>query len=449
LGRRDHQVKVRGYRVELREIENVLLNLPGVREATVVAERRGDETELIGFVVADPSLADADALRAPLRAALPAWKIPARLIRVADALPLTHTGKVDRQALRQLVDAQPKPDVKPAASTADRLERQILDIWTSLLGRGGFDVDDDFFEVGGTSLAAAELLAQIERQFGRKISIPTLLKQPTVSRLAAVLRADAPTTVNADSHVVRLKEGSGPRPPLVCVPMAHGSALTYMPLARLLDEGQPVVALEFSDDVNHADDRVEQTAAKFVAQLRREFLRGPYRLCGHSYGAVLAFEMARQLVAAGCEVGLLAMLDGVVPGSQRPLPAIRRAPLHVRRLVALGARGAWRDLSQRVIARDAKTPEAAGGALPTPNRRTHAFRRYRPGRYDGTITLLRAVEPLASWQFFQPQPFNGWDAVCDRVVVRDVPGDHLSMFKEPHLRQTAAVLNECLRQSNA
>jgi amino acid adenylation domain-containing protein len=476
LGRRDHQVKVRGYRVELREVEQALLALPGVKEVAVIAERAGDETRLVGFAVMRDGHVVTDgpaaALRAEMRLALPEWKVPAR-IHVVDALPLTLTGKVDRQVLGQFDnaargDARPPEDaVATRAGASDLLVAELATIWEALLSGIKVGPDDDFFELGGHSLLAAQLLHRVGQRFGRSLTPGDLVGAPTVRRLAELIRSPADESgpapgavaVGRDPAVVSLK-ASGCWPPLFCVPVVGGSALTYVPLARRLSADQPVYALELpqGSDGGFTVESVGQVARWMVGHVRRVCPRGPYRLCGHSFGAVLAYEMARQLGAAGGRVELLAMLDGRVPGSRRLLPLHRRLPLHLHRLAGGGARQGMSYLADRVrrIARRAmlvgdrcmETGQSGGAArVPGAERQAalrRALRAYRPPPYPGTVTLFRAAVPPAGSQFNVPEPMNGWDGCAARVEVLPIPGDHLTILHEPNLTVLAAALDERL-----
>ncbi len=466
LGRRDGQVKVRGYRVELREVEQALLTQPGVVEAAVIAESLADEARLVGFVVMTAGATyRVDAMREGLRSLLPDWKTPTQICALA-ALPLTLTGKIDRQALKDHVAAErEKTPAQLSTGTFDPLEAQLAAIWEEVLGRTGIKPDDDFFDLGGHSLSAAQVMHKVKRRIGASLPLSVLQEARTVRHLAGVLRrrnADAGESPESDDVIVALREG-GRRTPLFCIPAAGGSALTYQPLARLMSDDQPVYALRFpeTDSAGNGLPSVEQIAAGFVEQIRQRWPHGPYRLCGHSYGAVLAFEMAQQFRAAGERVDLLAMLDGRVPGAQRLLPMHRRLLMHLGRFASRGPREAAAYVVDRLRARrpkpagQSRNDVAPAGDVPVgdaasvsiqnmteASRRT--FRAYRPRPYPGTITLFRAAAQPDWARFNAPQPLNGWDAFCGHVEVHPSPGDHLTMLREPNLAVLAGMLNVCL-----
>lgn len=436
MGRRDGQVKIRGYRVETSEIERALMTLPGIKEAAVIALPAAEESTLAGFVVMrDGALFVAEALRAELRPVMPRWKIPAQLYPLA-SLPLTLTGKYDRQLLRRQALAVPAAAAVVAEAPAPEQDATVAGltaIWEDLLGRTGIGSAQDFFDLGGDSLMAVELMLRIERRFGRSLTLGALVPEATIAALARLLaRPGQPASI------ATLRPGDG-EVPLFCIPPASGSALAYRPLARLLAQDQPVHVVQFDGD---GAGSFEDLAAHCALQLRLAWPAGPYRLCGHSFGGVLAYETARQLRAAGQAVDLLAIFDARPPGARRRLPMRQRLPLYLRRLAALGPSAAANDLVQRLRAQLSPVPDAPAEAA-----RLAALRSYRPPAYPGVVTLFRA-EIGPDWLELEvaPQPFNGWEAFCAEVRLHVIPGDHFSMMQEPNLGRLAGILGACLAE---
>jgi aryl carrier-like protein len=189
LGRVDGQLKIRGYRVEPGEIEAVLRRHPGVQDAALVARPQEDgEPILVGYVVA-PSAPPTEELQALLRGALPAYMIPAKLVRI-DALPLTASGKVDRGALPEPGDS-PRETEYVAPRTP--YEESLAEIWEELLGVKPVGVHDDFFALGGHSLLATQVVIRIRRKHA-DIPLHSIFDFPTVAGLAEVV-AQAEGTV--------------------------------------------------------------------------------------------------------------------------------------------------------------------------------------------------------------------------------------------------------------
>ena len=186
LGRADHQVKLRGFRIEPGEIEAVLGRCPGVRQAVVVArEDRPGEKYLAAYVVADEETR-ASEVRAFLRERLPEYMVPAAVVSLA-SLPQTPSGKIDRKQL-----PVPSPEAAPeglAVAARTPTEALVASIVAEVLGRAEVGVEDDFFDIGGHSLLATQVLSRIRKAFGRELSLRVLFETPTVAGLARQLDA--------------------------------------------------------------------------------------------------------------------------------------------------------------------------------------------------------------------------------------------------------------------
>ena len=179
-GRNDRQVKLRGFRIELEEIENALRETPDVRDCAVVLRHdSGPEPALVAYVV--PAGGDAAALQADLAQRLPNYMVPTRWVGL-DALPLTAGGKLDRNALPRPAE-RPRPAEPPAARTGTPLEATIAAVWAEVLGRSDVGVEDPLFSVGANSLHVFRIAARLQRQ-GIAVDARDLMKNPTVAALA-------------------------------------------------------------------------------------------------------------------------------------------------------------------------------------------------------------------------------------------------------------------------
>jgi amino acid adenylation domain-containing protein len=196
LGRRDHQVKIRGYRVDIREVDSALLQLDDVREAATIGRQEGDEFRLISFVVLkDGSQFDPLVLRESLRGYLPDWKIPARFHAIP-VLPVTLTGKVDRQRLDAAMSggdlpASPGAAVSAASPNPDSptaIEQELAEIWKTALRLDAVGFDDNFLQLGGDSISMMTALDRVERQYGIRIAPAEFFNQGTIRHLAAHIR---------------------------------------------------------------------------------------------------------------------------------------------------------------------------------------------------------------------------------------------------------------------
>jgi amino acid adenylation domain-containing protein len=317
LGRSDSQVKIRGFRIEVGEIEAVLRQHPAVEHAVVQAH--GDpqkDRRLAAYVVLhrEQTLTDAD-LRTFLQTYLPEYMIPAAFLFL-ETLPVTSNGKLDRQQL-PVPDFAASQQTVPFVAPRDALELQLCLLWEEVLQVSPLSITANFFEVGGHSLLAVQLMAQVKQRFHQEFPLALLFQEATIERFAVVLRRHVVTPV--DSCVVGLQT-SGTRAPLFFVHPAGGSAFCYVTLARYLGQEQPFYGLQTPGlyDEQALSSDVRELAACYVQAIRAVQPEGPYHLGGWCVGGIIAYEMACQLQQSGEEVALLALLDSASPA---PLPA--------------------------------------------------------------------------------------------------------------------------------
>jgi thioesterase domain-containing protein len=454
LGRVDHQVKVRGFRIELGEIEAALGTHPGVRQAVAVARADGaGDKRLAAYVVAADVCPTASDLRAHLKEHLPEYMVPADFVFLP-AIPLTPNGKVDRKAL-------PSPQAGTTASgyvpPRTPLEIQMAFLWEEVLGRRPVGITDNFFEIGGHSLLAARLFARIEAVLGRALPLRALFEAPTVEGLAALfLRAQGEYSWPT---VVPVRPG-GSGVPLFCVTRPAVNPLGYVFLAQQLPPEQSVYVLQSAryrrEDVEpYRDEEFVALAAEYVAEMRAVQPVGPYLLTGYCEGALIAFHMARQLRAAGQDVGLLAMLDAW------PVENTRSYWWSQVWVAQRGLARFWRLGRAEKVQRLRKWTRRALGPLgrlagrrpgPVPNGAKEAYaQRYftrtdaAPAVFDGKITVFR-VRKQPYWRIRDDQ--LGWGKWAQGgVEVHEVPGEHLTLLREPHVQVLAAKLQDCLARA--
>ncbi len=310
IGRIDTQVKIRGFRIELGEIEATLASHPDLASVAVVARPHQGRTRLVAYLVAarDASERPAiDALRRHLAQTLPDHMIPQAYVWL-DALPVTRNAKLDLRAL-------PEPEAADAvaadyAPPRNAREAALAEVWAEVLGLARVGIDDNFFDIGGHSLIALRLTALVEARLGVKTPVSAVFQHQTVRAFAEALQDDR---TPQSSPLVRLQAGQG-ETPLFCIHPVGGGAMGYLPLARALGPALPVYGLQALDQPLAAS--IGDMAARYLAAIRDVQPHGPYRLLGHSFGGLVAFETTRQLEAAGEAVSLLALLDTSIPDAQ-------------------------------------------------------------------------------------------------------------------------------------
>ena len=292
-GRIDHQVKVRGFRVELGEVEATLMRHPAVREAVVVAAGE----HLNAYLVCQRELPDDNEVRDHLYRSLPEHMIPANFTWL-EALPSTATGKVDRQALASS-SVEPTAGKRRLLAPRNEVELSLAQIWQELLGTKPIGVDENFFRLGGSSLLSVRLVTAIERRLGVRLPLSGIFEMPTIERLASGLKEHLrPRDV---SPLVVLRP-EGKARPFFCVHPVGGNVFCYMELAHRLGEEQPFYGLQSVAPAaveSGSEKRLETMASEYLEALREIQPCGPYALGGWSMGGVVAFEMARQLEGGG------------------------------------------------------------------------------------------------------------------------------------------------------
>jgi thioesterase domain-containing protein/acyl carrier protein len=331
-------------------------------------------------------------------------------------------------------------------------EETVAAIWSEVLERGDIGPEDDFFELGGDSLLAVWLVEEIAQRTGRELPLSVLLEGATVRQLARALDAEG-----AEPGMWRGINVQGTRCPLFWI---HGWA-ELLSMRNYFDTDQPVFQVQ--DPLAgrwQVKPPLELTARRYVEELRRIQREGPYQLIGYSFGGVIAYEMARQLLASGERVGFLGLLDTPAPGYAFPLSATLRmhkanADQFRRMLVELRTRS-W--LSRGTYIRHAlpaitrhrwfrwilkNLPQ--DWRVPTPPGSVDRIH-YRPNRYSGHIVLFWATE---GWARLTGTPDLGWGRLVDGgLTVRAVPGNHRTMAYGRNAPILARHVMESLTQAS-
>jgi thioesterase domain-containing protein/acyl carrier protein len=436
-------VKIRGYRVELEEIEAVLGAHPGVHEVVVMArENASGEKTLVAYLVpAREQVPTASELRSYLKQKLPHYMVPSAFV-LLEVMPKTPNGKTDKRAL-------PAPKAADFAETQEyvaptnELEAKLATIWENILDKKPVGIRDNFFELGGHSLLAARLMHRIEQQLGERLPLAALLQAPTIEQLAAMLRHDEAST--AWSSMVAIQP-EGTRPLFFCVHGVGGNVVGFRDLARHMGNDQPFYALQPQglDGKRECLGSIPQMAELYLQEIRKVQPEGPYRIGGYSFGGLVAYEMAQMLEAQGIEVALLALFDtypGKMESRSSQLKSLFSLPLK-EQVSFVWKKGTFvlmtlqKRLELRMLPRALRHVRQAC---------SKAAGDYDVQPYSGRVTLFRVREksvgslndPYAIW----------WRVAVGGVDLREISGDHLSLLKEPQVRFLAEELSHCLAQS--
>jgi len=483
IGRADSQVKIRGVRIELAEIEAVISAEAGVASAlAMVREVAPGDSRLLCYYVPTPGeTPDEPRIRAALRRVLPQNMMPSALVALPE-FPITRNGKVDRQALPlPRISLQRSAEYKAPRTT---IEHELVQIWEKLLDRKPIGIREDFFEIGGHSLMAVRMLGEIARLRGRVVPLAWLFESSTIESLGARIGADV--QAQTEPPLVVLQPDEKGRPLAFVHGDVRGAGWYCRRLAPLANPDAPLLVLPtLGADEEDQVWRISTMAERHVAELRKVQPHGPYRLAGFCVGGIIAFEMARQLRAAGEAVERLIVIDSsatnarihlarpllaLVPGRGRArlarqaamMKRLRRYDMRLRQVARLGVSQQLQWVNRNITRRWRRLVEPQGVA-PAPVQVTdttgldaaavlthaaganvllsqdQAASAYIPGKYDGTIDLVWAE---GSEDVQRVDPTHGWWRVARKVRTHQIVAHHIGLITNdlPKLAETLRAI---------
>jgi thioesterase domain-containing protein/acyl carrier protein len=444
VGRKGRTIRLRGYNVEPFQVECELMRQPNVADAVVLLydSAAGEEPSLVGYVVA-PTNASPSAIRAGLAERLPSYMVPSHIV-VLDSFPIASSGKIDLNALPP--PRREQPHLVPFRTPTDEREHELCTIWKEVLKLPKIGIDDDFFELGGTSLQALTVFAKIEARLGCSLSPSTIIQAPTIARLAEFIRATTGTSL------VPLRT-SGTGLPLFLVTPGYYGVMQCRHLVSHLKSDRPVFGLQpLPLDGKHRIPRtIESMAADYITEIRRVQPHGPYFIAGHCYGGRVSFEIAQQLVREGERVSFLGLIDTVfhrasVQASPLLSEAVRLSGKvrDVEGFQDLLARGRI-FIKWRVWCRLLDLWFRQGRAIPHAHRVSYygwichrAKLHYAAKPYTGHITMFSSTgNSQRQRAYWGPLASGG-------LTVLEVPAGHADIVLPPHSKLLAEYFDACL-----
>ena len=442
LGRNDFQVKIRGFRIELGDIETKLAEHPAVREVVVLAqEKRDGVKQLVAYLVPKdgpvPSIAE---LRDFLKQKMPDFMVPSAFMFLT-ALPVTPNGKLDRKAL-------PEPSLNLQVAEANfiaprnPLEQQLAELWTEVLKLERIGIHDNFFALGGHSLLAVKAIAEINKRFATDLALGVIYQSPTIEQLSLIISSG----IRQPSwYSIVPIQTQGSRPPLFAI-----HTITLLDLPRHLGQDQPLYFLRYGMAGESSDHSVKlpplkDVASHYISEMQQVQPEGPYHLIGFSFGGLIAYEMASQLLARGYQVNWVGLLDTHLTDEQQALPLTRI----IRKVLSQ---------DPRKLVKKAKTKV---NNLIAPNKYGTDFwphiytsapditcrSAYQPDIYPGRVTLFQASERESMFFTLDP-PEQEWKKLLgDRLDVQQVPGQHFYICQEPHVQTLTKKIRACMDKS--
>ena len=324
LGRRDHQIKLSGYRIELSEIESVLQTHPALGEAVVMLDESRAQPQLAAFVSAESRLSS-DEVRNYLQGHLPRYMLPAQII-ILDALPQTPNGKLDRAALLAHLSTQNQAAEAETESVgpANEIETRLQSIWEEILGQPVPDTQISFFDMGGSSLQAIRLFARIQEAFDQNLPLSLILEAPSIVSLASnLVRRDSA------SRSLFTLQPEGSAPPLYLIQVNRFGLIHYQKLIELLGTSRPIYGLALPEDSIGSTKSLHQIAQEFAAMIQQQQPQGPYYLAGLSVAGVIAYEVASILHTETNQAAFPIMFDTYGPSYPEIVPITQAIPRNI------------------------------------------------------------------------------------------------------------------------
>jgi thioesterase domain-containing protein/acyl carrier protein len=467
VGRNDNQVKIRGFRIELGEIEARLAEHPKVREAVVLArEDEPGDKRLVAYVVADQEAEEDDSgnkkaglwiseLRAHLSAVLPDYMVPAAYVRM-ERLPLTLNGKIDRKSL-----PEPDKDIREQEYVGPRnaTEETLCRLWQEVLRSERVGIHDNFFNTGGHSLLAVQVISRIKQAFTVEMPLSVLFAAPTVARMAEHIAAANEPDRSQSSPVLVNIQPHGSWPPFFCVHAVGGQVISYAELSQELGLEQPFYGLQ-SPPANYFPEpgvSIEQLATLYNRELRSVQPRGPYLLSGWSMGGLVAWEMAQQLRKEGEIISLLALIDSAPPSRYREaedrddeISMLARFAMDMSRLVGrdpgplverflqAAEQDQWKMVQETLTSSGVLAPKTAHAEmtalLEVYTRNFRAMNNYSIQTSEQAVIYFRASETPERFSIVWTKWAGG------SIQFHSVPGDHFTMLRRPGVRIIAETL---------
>ncbi|HBE72104.1 MAG TPA: hypothetical protein DDW52_28540 [Planctomycetaceae bacterium] len=450
LGRNDHQVKINGYRIELGEIESVISAHPLVDQAVVTLHHVDSQPRLVAFAKMLDSEVTVTSLRDFLKAKLPGYMVPS-IIEFLREIPLTANGKVDRKNLPEPRLDRPELETQFAEPTTT-MQAELVSIFKHVLGTERVGINDDFFELGGTSLAAARLMNALEEKQQRRLPLALLLSNPSVEKLAKILEDEG--WEPSWKSLVPISPG-GSKSPLYCVHAAGGNVLVYRDLARHLGDDRPIFGLQseaLAGDLPDEPD-VQAIAERYTREIIAMQPTGVYNLCGYCLGGTIAYEIAVQLRKQGRAIGTVALFDThrtwlEYSWAQEAYSGMQQIYFHAANLALSGPKGMqafikekYAELRRRMSRKAAARRSKASADLKQQIHVLDTFydrvtMEYSPAELDARVVVFKPRRAYTGYD----RHTHGWEGLIENLKLVSLPVYPAGMMLEPFVTQLASEL---------
>lgn len=436
IGRSDEQIKLNGARVEVKEIEAYILAHSLASNCKILKKLNQDNSQYLScFIISKESeKTDLEEIKKSLKSFFPAYMLPKEYC-LLKKFPLTINGKVDIQALLEIKVETAKQNIEQPCSQYEVL---LKNIWKDILKNDCIDMDGNFFEMGGNSFLVLQLVHQIKKKLGISVSIRDIFLQPTIKEQAAIIENCTPiigkinyhTSATIPNPIIPL-QAKGSQTPLFLIHPIGGSIFWYTKLATLMGDSRPIYGIQ--------DPGIElkkpiftsiKTMAKFYAQAITETQpTGPYLIGGASFGATVALEIANQLKKQKHVVLSIIILDGwgVYPNTLLDADYFRRSM--ERQQTDIKAQFEVFGITE------------AEYLFALQWHRLGLLWKYQMKNIPFSVALYKAKEVLPAFELIE-DPLNHWNQFAQQPInLYQVPGNHETMFYEPHVHILAELIN--------
>jgi thioesterase domain-containing protein len=356
--------------------------------------------------------------------------------------------------------SQQHNDLQDYVAPSDVIERQLAEMWQSILGIPRISVRDSFFSLGAGSLVALRLVTRMNRIFTTDLGLASLITNSTIESIAEIIRNRV--SAKSTSSLVPLK-ADGAEPPLFILHGVGGNIINFYGLSMRIDPSLPVYGVQSQALLagQPALLRVEDMAAHYIQEIRKIQPHGPYRLLGYSFGGTMALEMAHQLRAAGEVVAPIGMLDArsvhFERAFERELSTQDKVSRRLTRFTGNTSSLSWRNrfsyIADKLCTRVVRISSTLGHklglrTLPSFLKSAYdinhaALNHYKLRPYDGKLILFRAAEQ----DYSGPRDLGWGEIFTQGVEIHDIPGDHERIFLEPSIDILAAELHKAIQQA--
>lgn len=476
LGRADDQVKIRGFRIETGEIEMVLGSHPGVNDAAIVVTgESADEKQLTAFLLTKKEKpVEPDSVVHHARERLPAYMIPNRVILRPD-FPLTTNGKIDYRALQSEAAKSallPNPRTGQMAEAPETAtEKLVADLWCEILHLPSVNRTDNFFDLGGHSLAGLRLFTRLQEQFDIDLPLATLFQSSTVATLSTRIEECQGNRAREkkDTQLLTLiQAGNREEPPLFLVHGGDGGTLFYKSFADRLEFPGEIYTIEapilIDPDFVATDTSMVKTAAHYLNQITERFPNRTFHLGGYSFGGAVAYEMAVQLEETSTPVETLSLFDTANPAREHEFKKNLSGRLvadwrsgeethllyQTRRFGVRLLEGIASKLEYLGHIRELKKEHREVLELPEhlqilkiQESHRRLIENYDPAPYNGATYLFHASVRTGRYLFNETM---GWENLISDLTAIPVPGNHEVIFNEPHVEELSAAFSIISKQ---